>query len=225
MRIPLAPLQTEGLLVVVSGVDGAGKTTVVEGTAARLAAEGYDVVMTRQPTAWWRNEPRVVKSVFQQGEVEPMAPEAVALLAIADRLDHQIRVLLPELRRGAVILSDRYTYSLVGYYMADQSLDLAPLVRACEQLVAPHVAFLMDVQPELALERVLHRDGARPGQFDQRADFVRRSIEAFRVLAAENGLHRLDASMPPEYNISQVLSQIPKERCTRRNRQGRIRRL
>jgi dTMP kinase len=225
VKIPLAPFHSEGLLVVVSGVDGAGKTTVVEGTAARLAAEGYEVVVTRQPTDWWRNEPRVVKSVFGRGDAEPMAPEAVAFLAIADRLDHQIRVLIPELRRGAVILSDRYIYSLFGYYMADQSLELAPLVRACEQLVAPSVGFLMDVEPELALRRVLRRDGERPGQFDQRADFVCRSIEAFRRLAAANDLHRLDASKTPEHNISQVLSLIANERCSRRSGQGRIRHL
>src|SRR6185295_9978308 len=93
-----------GRLITVEGVEGAGKSTQVEGLRAWLAARGVPVVATAEPDG----TPLGARLRQVLAEVDRVTPLAEALLFAASRAEHVQRVIRPALVRGEVVLCDRY---------------------------------------------------------------------------------------------------------------------
>ena len=99
-----------GRLITVEGVEGAGKSTQVEGLRAWLAERGVSVVATAEPdgTALGASLRRVL------GEVDRVTSLTEAFLFAASRAEHVERVIRPALAAGQVVLCDRYVDSTVA---------------------------------------------------------------------------------------------------------------
>jgi dTMP kinase len=106
-----------GKFVVIEGIDGAGTTTQAARLAERLRALPRLVRATREPS----DGPigTLVRQVLTGRIVAPdgRAPgwATMALLFAADRLDHVEAEIEPALASGAVVISDRYDASSLGY--------------------------------------------------------------------------------------------------------------
>lgn len=155
-----------GRFVVFEGIDGAGTTTQVERLARRLRGERRVVHVTREPS----DGPLGVQlrlalsGRMSLGSVNQA--HTMALLFAADRLDHLDHEILPHLRDGAVVLSDRYDLSSLAYQWAsagaeadtEQLLDwLRTLNRYARR---PDATIVLDVSAEVAERRRLERRGA-----------------------------------------------------------------
>jgi len=155
-----------GCFVVFEGIDGAGTTTQVERLARRLRGERRVVHITREPS----DGPLGVQlrlalsGRLSLGSVNQA--HAMALLFAADRLDHLDHEILPHLRDGAVVLSDRYDLSSLAYQWAsagaeadtEQLLDwLRTLNRYARR---PDATIVLDVSASVAEQRRLERRGA-----------------------------------------------------------------
>jgi dTMP kinase len=142
-----------GLFVVFEGGEGAGKSTQVQRLAAVLTAEGYDVVVTREPGA------TDVGARIRALLLDPattLSARAEALLYAADRAQHVAEVLRPALARGAVVISDRYIDSSLAYQGAGRELDseeVAELSRWATDGLKPQLTVLLDVDPSVGLGR------------------------------------------------------------------------
>lgn len=109
-----APVQ-RGVLVALEGADYVGKSTQRELLAARLRAEGYDVLETREIGGTPYAE-RIRELVLHRpDDCEPVSPLAEMLLAYAARTQHIEQVIMPALAAGKVVLTDRWVTSTFCY--------------------------------------------------------------------------------------------------------------
>lgn len=142
---------TRGVFLTLDGIDGAGKGVQVERLHRLLASEGLDVVVTREPggTALGETLRKMLLSA-------PMDMMTEVLLMFASRREHIKAVIQPALRRGAVVLCDRFTDSTFAYQGAGRGFDLdqiATLEGMVQEGLQPDLTLLFDVSEETAAAR------------------------------------------------------------------------
>ncbi len=113
---------TRGLFISFEGIDGAGKSTHIEGLAARFREAGRAVVLTREPGG-----PPLSELLRKLVLHEPMDPLTEALLMFAARREHLVQVIEPALARGDVVLCDRFTDATFAYQGGGRGFDWSVL--------------------------------------------------------------------------------------------------
>jgi dTMP kinase len=171
-----------GRFVVLEGIDGAGTTTHVGRLAERLRTMRVAVRATREPS----DGPvgTLVRQVLTGRVVVPggRAPgwATMALLFAADRMDHVESEIEPFIAEGGVMLSDRYDASSLAYQSVSSGADSKEAVewiRSLNRYVRrPDLTIVLDVSPETASERRLHR--GEPAQLYEQNE-VQRALAAF----------------------------------------------
>jgi dTMP kinase len=166
------------MFVSFEGADGSGKSTQAELLRETLAAEGREVVLTREPGGTELGE-RIRDLVLGGGG---MAPLAEAALFAASRAEHVEEVIRPALARGAVVLCDRYIDSSLAYQGIARGLGLDEILQlniAVTRGLLPDVTFLLLLDPEVAASRWSRADRLE----SEGLDFQRRVDHAYRSLA------------------------------------------
>ncbi|WP_337062401.1 dTMP kinase [Kineococcus sp. G2] len=186
-----------GLFVALEGGDGSGKSTQSRLLAQWLRERGHEVVTTREPGGTSTGAALREVLLTPRGEGAALDPRAEALLFAADRAQHVAEVVLPALRRGAVVVTDRYVDSSLAYQGAGRQLPQ----REVEQLSAwatgellPDLTVVLDVDPVTAAHR-RGRDPQRAGE-----DRVEAESQAFHARVREQFL-RLAARDPRRYLV------------------------
>jgi len=147
-------MEVKGALITFEGIDACGKSTQASLLVRALEARGVPVVHTREPggTELGREIRRLV--LYSQRAEIPAVAEA--LLMAADRADHVERVVLPALRRGQVVVSERFADSTEAYqgYGGQVPLEVIRCLNAiATRGLEPTVTFLLDLDPEEAVRR------------------------------------------------------------------------
>ncbi|MCJ9673277.1 MULTISPECIES: AAA family ATPase [unclassified Neorhizobium] len=210
---PMAPvsLMKHGLpghLIAICGADGTGKSTAVKLLVQALNEKtigGPGLLLLRQPSDWWRSDPHVKSTILFEGDAEIADELALGVFAVADRLNQQVRVIEPALAAGHTILMDRYVYCLLTYYMAKSDAQFNYLAPMCRPLFEPDITFVFECPPQVAIDRVVRRDGVRAARYDQQIGPMTRIMNAYRSVAHDNGLHLLSSLDPPETILAKLL--------------------
>lgn len=154
------PTESKGFFVVFEGGEGAGKSTQSLKLVAWLKLRGYEAVLTREPGATdigMRIRTLLLDATPQSegGDAAP-TPRAEALLYAADRAQHVDKVVRPALRRGAVVVSDRYVDSSIAYQGSGRSLgrnEIAWVSKWATGGLEPDLTVVLDIAPENGLQR------------------------------------------------------------------------
>ena len=165
---------TEGAFIVVEGIDGSGSTTIVARLGELFASRGQAFHRTCEPSGG------PIGSLIRQilahrvvvpGTSGPASPgwETMALLFAADRADHLEAEVLPRLRDGTIVVSDRYDLSSLAYQSAtapgDDPKEVGRILGWIRELNRrarrPDLTLVLDVRPEVAAERRASRGAAR----------------------------------------------------------------
>ncbi|BBH17710.1 hypothetical protein Back2_19970 [Nocardioides baekrokdamisoli] len=194
MEFPGAYAET-GVFVCFEGGEGAGKSTQSGLLSDWLRARGREVVLTREPgaTAIGKELRRLVLSP----ETGVLDDKTEALLYAADRAEHVATVVRPALRRGAVVITDRYVDSSLAYQGAGRSLDVADVDRISRWATGdlrPHLTVVLDLAPSEGFGRFEERDRIE----GESVEFHTRVREAFVRMARADPAHYLvlDARAP-----------------------------
>src|SRR4051812_23154926 len=138
-----------GRFIVLEGLDGAGTTTQADRLGSWLRAQGRKVHVTAEPTAGpIGGLIRLAlgkRLVTQAGAA--LAPEALALLFAADRLDHWESDIAPKLARGVDVLSDRYLLSSIAYQSVENEMGWIESVNS--RVPPPDLTLFLRVRPEV----------------------------------------------------------------------------
>ncbi|MGB9893184.1 MAG: dTMP kinase [Candidatus Saccharicenans sp.] len=142
----------KGLFIVIEGIDGSGKSTQVRLLARRLRRNGQKVVTLREPTEgkWGQKIRELSRS---RGSI---TPETELELFIKDRKENITRNIKPALKRGEIVIMDRYYYSTLAYQGA-RGLSLARIKRLHKFALIPDIVFILDVPAETGLKRIKGR--------------------------------------------------------------------
>lgn len=178
-----------GVFVSFEGADGVGKSTQVEALARRLRDAGVEVVSLREPGGTAISEK--IRQLVLSPESSDMCDECELLLFEAARAQLVGQVIRPALRRGAVVLCDRFMDSTYAYQAGGRCMD-EDVVRTANRLgscgVVPQRTLVLDLDPSSALARAtatgadrLEAEGVRL-QERVRAAYLRLAqLEAQRV--------------------------------------------
>ena len=191
-----------GLLLVVEGIDGTGKSTLAKGLAQALKAKGYDAVLTFEPT--YGTYGKKLRESFKSKR--RLSPEEELRLFTQDRMEHVKNLIMPSLGRGKIVISDRYYLSTMAYQGA-RGLDPEKIRKENESFApVPHLAILLCLEPEEALKRITQKRGEVPNSFET-LEYLRRVKEIFDSLDLPF-LERLDASLPPVEILSKAMELV-----------------
>ena len=143
---------THGKLITLEGIDGAGKSTHVEGIADFLRGRGKDIAVTREPggTPLAEKLRELVLSQSMDGETE-------TLLVFAARREHIAQVIAPALSAGRWVISDRFTDATYAYQGAGRGIPaqkIAALERWVHDGLQPDLTLVFDAPVEVALSRL-----------------------------------------------------------------------
>jgi dTMP kinase len=200
-------LSERGCLIAFEGVEGAGKSTQIQVTAAALRDRGLAVVETREPGGTALGVE--LRRLLMHQPDRPPAPMTELLLYLADRAQHLAEVVRPALARGDVVLTDRFSASTIAYQGYARQLDVDTVIRLdaiVRQEIVPTITVLLDCPVTISLRRArgddrFHREDT---EFHERvrAAFLRLANDAparYRVV---------DATRPSDQVRAQVLAAV-----------------
>ena len=196
-----------GPFITFEGIDGAGKSSHIEGLAAWLRERGQTVMVTREPGGTPLAE-RLRELVLH----EPMDALTETLLVFAARRDHLQQAIEPALAAGTTVLCDRFTDATFAYQGGGRSFDLAVLTQLeawVQQGRQPDLTMWFELAPQTAAER---RAAARvPDRFERQdeAFFARVHAGYARRCAAEPGrFARIEAAHARDAVWAQVIAAV-----------------
>ncbi|MBN9689806.1 MAG: dTMP kinase [Verrucomicrobia bacterium] len=199
----MKPLPTPGILVAFEGIDGAGKTTQVGLVSSHLMDEELAVVTSKEPTnGVWGSK---LRESAQTGRLDPKQELELFLL---DRRSHVDTLINPALKRGEIVLLDRYYFSTAAYQGIHGGASPAEILRLNEEFAPePDLLVILDLPAELGIERIGGR-GDQANLFEQVAD-LSRCREIFRGFKeAKPYVMFLDATEDPNRLARRIANQI-----------------
>lgn len=164
----------QGLFISFEGIDGAGKSSHIDAVREAFERAGRNVTLTREPGGT-----PLAEQLRQMVLNDPMDAMTEALLVFAARRDHLCSIILPALKKGNVVLCDRFSDASFAYQGAGRGFDwrmletLEAWVQGKEDaadnttgraLWKPHTTIWFDLPPAVAATRLA---GARvPDKFE-----------------------------------------------------------
>jgi dTMP kinase len=191
-------LQQRGKFITFEGLDGCGKSTQMEKLAAVLRAQGWSVVVTREPGGTATGEK--IRRLLLDTATAGLSPLAELALMFASRAQHIVEVIQPAMARGSVVLCDRFTDSTEAYQGGGRKLGSQPVLSLHRILcgdLQPELTILMDSDVSASVDRARRRnkaDAARNGRgrgdenrFEQESRaFFGRVRNAYLAIAARD---------------------------------------
>lgn len=146
----MAPKRLRGLLIVLEGIDGSGKTTQARALLRRLRRRGREAVFLREPSrgTWGREIRRMA------ARADSLTPEEELDLFVKDRRENVERNIRPALEAGTIVVLDRYYFSTIAYQGA-KGIDIRRIRRMNEAFaVPPDLVIILDVDATSGLARI-----------------------------------------------------------------------
>jgi dTMP kinase len=195
-----------GRLITVEGIDGVGKTTLVEGLAAALEP----IAVLREPGGVELSER--IRALVKDPSLA-VDPRAEALLYAAARAQLVAEALEPRLARGESVLLDRFVDSSLAYQGAGRGLGVEE-VRALNAFgtggLRPDRTLLLRLDPAAALARVGDRGDGADRLEREAAGFFATVAAAYDALAAAEPQRFtvIDAAAPPDAVLAAALQAL-----------------
>lgn len=171
--------------IVFEGIDGCGKTTQSKKLVKYLNKLGLNVIYTREPGGSLLAEK--LREIILNDVLDP---EMELILMLIARIDHINNFIIPNLKKGNIVVCDRFTDSTIAYQKYGRGLKFDSvivnelMIKTLE--IKPDITFIMDISPESALSRV--KD---PNIFEKSGiDFYKRVRDAF-IMLSKRPLHKL----------------------------------
>ncbi|MFC1622110.1 dTMP kinase [Patescibacteria group bacterium] len=155
-------MKHKGFLITFEGGEGSGKTIQKSLLINRMEADGHKVIGTREPGGTLTSD--AIREILLDNRFnEKILPKTEVFLFLASRAQNTGEIIIPALIRGEIVLCDRYRDSMLAYQAYGQKF-LTP--RQADYLndyatdeLKPDLAFLLDVEPRIGLERRRQQGG------------------------------------------------------------------
>jgi dTMP kinase len=140
----------KGYFIVVDGPNGVGKSTLIEAIKNKLELLGYDVYITNEPT-------NTELGSFLRKFAEEHTGLSLACLVAADRYEHIEKEILPSLKKGRLVISDRYVLSsLILQEMDGVSSEI--VLNLNSQIIKPDLQLAVFADEKILQKRLSERN-------------------------------------------------------------------
>lgn len=206
------------MFITFEGPDGSGKTSQVAALAEYLLAQGFNVLVTREPGGTAIGDQ--IRAILSDLGNSDMHPRTETLLFLAARAQIVEQVILPALASGTIVLCDRYADSTLAYQGYGHQNDLNQIQTLLDFATGglkPALTLLLDVDVEVGLKR-----RATDGQWNRldayALEFHRRVRQGYHRLVQADPQRWvvIDAGQSPE-QVQKAIRQIVLERLGIRN--------
>ena len=147
------------LFITFEGVEGSGKTTQIRRLKTYLNRKGIPCMITREPGGTPIGEK--IRKILLNPDHDELVPWGELFLYEAARAQHVKEVIKPNLKRGIVILCDRFSDASIAYQGYGRRIDLKwveQMNRMASEGIRPDMTFLLDCPTGTGLKRALKRN-------------------------------------------------------------------
>ena len=199
----------KNLFIVADGIDGSGKSEIVKMLHNYLFSKqkNYRILTTREPTNGKYG--KLIREMLKKENNPKSSSKKLMDLFIKDREEHLKNIIEPFLKKNDknelnIVLCDRYYYSTIAFQGA-QGLKLKDLIIENKGFRKPDIAFILDVEPSIALKRIEYRAKEK----FEKLDFMKKIRQKFLQLPKllEDNIKIIDSSKP----LKNVFEDVRKE--------------
>lgn len=198
-----------GRLIAIEGIDGAGKTCLLKELEEKFLKEKISVVCTREPGATKLGQKIRSLLVDDKGVKCPMAEY---LLFAADRAQHFAEKIIPALKEGKIVISDRMSDSSLAYqsYVNGLNFEMIQKINAWTMSNTKiDLVVYLRITPEQAKKRILETRGQQTDFEQKYFDRMEQLFEAFEeIFAQRNNILVVDATKKIDEIVQQVFDAI-----------------
>jgi dTMP kinase len=177
------------LFITFEGVEGSGKTTQIQRLKKYLTQKRIRCKVTREPGGAPIGEK--VRRILLNPDHREMVPTTELLLYEAARAQHVKEVIKPFLKKGGIVICDRFSDATLAYQGYGREIDLKWIQRLnhlSSQGIRPDVTFLLDCPSEVGLKRAIQRNRTlkqeREGRFErEEMEFHQRVRKGYLAIA------------------------------------------
>ncbi len=158
---------SQGLFIVIEGIDGTGKSTQARRLGEWFTQQGREVIVSREPTdgPWG-------KKLRDSAATERLSPETELEFFLNDRREHVDNLIKPSLAAGKIVILDRYYFSTMAYQGA-RGFDPLEIRKRNEAFAPrPDLLLILDLDVETAHTRIGIR-GDHTNQFEKHDNLIR----------------------------------------------------
>ena len=173
-----------GKLITFCGLDGCGKTTLIELLQEYLTERKITTELTKQPTDAVRKS-TIFRTYMDCENHDGYEYLSLSLLAASDRVQHTNQVIAPLLAEGKTVISDRYYHCCLANLYARGYKNACWIYEVSEHIIKPNLAFFLDIDVETAVKRVRSRNAEKNRYIDLDLQYALR--EKYLEIAKMNG--------------------------------------
>jgi len=200
--------KSNGLFIVVEGIDGSGKTLQAKMLAEYFRKKKKDVLFTHEPTRTTKLgryiEKRIRKGVDNKAELLDLYTQ--------DREAHLKDEMIPALKNGKIVICDRYSYSTLAYQLPKEEWN-----SYINRFLRPDLALIYDVSSKEAMKRINSSIKQNERRFKKKAIFEKEKFlrvlrKKYLMMKGFKEVRIIDSSPNPEKVFEKTSKEVEKFR-------------
>ncbi|MBQ8886453.1 MAG: dTMP kinase [Candidatus Gastranaerophilales bacterium] len=193
----------DGLLIVIEGTDGSGKSTQIEKLKRWIEDQSYGVMVSE-----WKTSKFIADAINDAKDRNLLNATTFSLLYAADFADRLEQVIIPALKAGFVVILDRYVYTAYARDVV-RGHNIEWLKNLYDYAPEPDMVFYLDVPVEILLKRIIGTTGLDYWESGRdiglSTDFYKsfqiyqgKCLEAYQKMIDEYGFISIDGTKSPK---------------------------
>ncbi len=197
-----------GVLITVEGIDGSGKSTLVNNLNETFSKHNLATVITKEPGG---SKIGIALRTFLQERPIPLCPKAEFLLFVADRAQHFEEKIIPALNENKLVISDRMADSSLAYNGYGRGLD-RDMIRTINTWAMnerqPDLVVYVKIPLEIAVTRIQKRGSL--SAFEKEAqNLLQKAVDGYeKIFSNQKNVITVDGTLSPEEVASYTLEVI-----------------